>query len=45
MPKELAALMKKCWDGNPKNRPDFTKIVNVIYQVSLDKEVIATQPM
>lgn len=43
-PKDVATLMKRCWDGNPKNRPDFTKIVNVLYQVSLDKEVIATQP-
>jgi len=34
-PKELIAIMVKCWEQNPKMRPDFADVVRALRGVSI----------
>jgi hypothetical protein len=34
-PKELIAIMVKCWGENPKMRPDFADVVRALRGVSI----------
>ena len=34
-PKELVAIMTKCWQQNPQSRPDFSDIVSALRSVNI----------
>jgi hypothetical protein len=34
-PKELIAIMVKCWEQNPQSRPDFADVVRALRTLSI----------
>ena len=44
-PTELAALMKRCWDANVSERPEFPEIIQIVKDIIMDTKKDPVAPL
>lgn len=44
-PEGYAELMERCWSDDPSDRPDFTEVLSILFDMKKDFETLITPAM